>query len=43
MRIRLKIGIWETYGSQIVAARDLRIPEGRLSRIVRGHRKPGGS
>ena len=40
MRPRLKIGIIQTYGSQVIAARALGIGETRLSRIVRGHVEP---
>jgi hypothetical protein len=40
MHVYLKAEILKKFGSQIVAARQMEIPESNLSRIVRGHREP---
>jgi hypothetical protein len=40
MNLDLKIALLRTFGSQIVAARRLRINEGKLSHFVRGHDEP---
>ena len=40
MNIDLKIALLQTFGSQIVASRKLKINEGRLSHLVRGHDEP---
>ena len=40
MNIELKIGLLRRYGSQIRAARPLKIEESRLSRLVQGHCEP---
>ncbi len=40
MNIELKIGLIRRFGSQIRAAKPLRIEESRLSKIVNGHRDP---
>ena len=40
MNIELKIALIRRFGSQIRAAKPLRIDESKLSRIVQGHREP---
>jgi len=40
MRFDLKIALMTVFGTQISAARKLRINEGRLSHLVRGHDDP---
>lgn len=40
MNIELKIALIRRFGSQIRAAKPLRIEESKLSRIVQGHREP---
>jgi DNA-binding transcriptional regulator YdaS (Cro superfamily) len=40
MNFELKFALMRTFGSQVVAARRLGIPESRLSYLVRGHRPP---
>jgi hypothetical protein len=40
MNLELKIALIRKYGSQIRAAKPLRIEESKLSRIVQGHREP---
>lgn len=40
MRMKLKIAVIEKFGSQIVAARRLKIREARLSYLVQGHADP---
>ncbi len=36
----LKVALVNHYGSQILASRHLKIPEGRLSKLIRGHVTP---
>ena len=40
MNIDLKIGIIRQFGSQVVAAKKLKIREAKLSYLVRGHLEP---
>ncbi len=40
MNLDLRIAIIRNFGSQIRAAKPLRIPESRLSRLVNGHIEP---
>ena len=40
MRMKLKLAIIEAYGSQVCAARKLKIRESRLSYLVQGHADP---
>jgi len=40
VRKKLKIAVIEKFGSQIVAARRLKIREARLSYLVQGHADP---
>ncbi len=40
MNVELKMALIRRFGSQIRAAKPLRIEESKLSRIVQGHRDP---
>jgi hypothetical protein len=40
LNVDLKIALLKTFGSQIVAARRLKIPENKLSHFVRCHDEP---
>jgi hypothetical protein len=40
MNFELKVKLLKRFGSQIVAARHLKISESRLSHLVRGHSQP---
>ena len=40
MNMELEIALIRRFGSQIRAAKPLRIEESKLSRIVQGHREP---
>ena len=40
MNLELKLALIRNYGSQIKAAKPLRIDESKLSRLIQGHRDP---
>ncbi len=40
MNIDLRVGIIRKYGTQVVAAKELKIREAKLSYLVRGHVEP---
>ena len=40
MNFELKVELLRRFGSQIIAARHLKISESRLSHLIRGHAQP---